>query len=117
METEEKVNKTLDFINRDRVLADDPYFSARLMARAGYEFSHRKGSAGLSPVFMRLRPVLAIAVILLAIIAGMFLGTRLGKEPATLQTADRSSRLQRLAQEEFITEINGSVEETLLSKK
>jgi hypothetical protein len=117
METEEKVNKTLEFIHRDRVRADDPYFSARLMARVEHEFAARSVRTGFSPIFLKLRPVFATATILLGIFAGILLGTRFGKDSASSPGADRNSRMQQFAQEEFITEINGSVEKQLLSKK
>jgi hypothetical protein len=117
METEEKVNRTMEFINRDRILEDDPYFQARLMARLGNQFTAAGSRTFFLPLYYRLRPVLATLVIMLGIFTGILLGTRLGREPVTAQPGDRTSRLHQFAQEEFITEINGSPEEQLLSNR
>jgi hypothetical protein len=117
MDTEEKVNKTLEFISRDRILEDDPYFTSRLMARLDNEFSAAGSKTFFLPLYYRLRPLLATFIIMLGIFTGILLGTRLGREPMAAQNTDRSSRLHQFAQEEFITEINGSPEEQLLSNK
>jgi hypothetical protein len=117
METPEKVNKTMDFISRDRLMADDPYFSARLMAKVEHQFSRRDHAGGYSPLFAALRPVMAVAVIVIGIFAGIFLGKQLENGPAVGQETEHSIRLRQFVRAEFITEINGSVEEQILLNK
>lgn len=113
--TAEKVEETLRFISQDRILADDPFFTTRMMARAEKEFPTSVAPAGFSVFYGRLRPLFAAATIVIGLAAGVFLGTQLSRNTPTASN-DRTVVLQQLAQEDFITGINGSPEEQLLSK-
>lgn len=114
--TAEKVEETLRFISQDRILADDPFFTTRMMARAEKEFPTSVAPSGFSVFYGRLRPLFAAATIVIGLAAGVFLGTQLSRNTTATASNDRTAVLQQLAQEDFITGINGSPEEQLLSK-
>jgi hypothetical protein len=115
-ETEEKVNRTLDLIKNDRVRPDDPFFTTRLMARAEREFAVNGREHRHSSLYLKMRPVFAVAAVALGIFAGIFLGTRLGRVNPGDQTVTRSALFEQYSQENYLTEINGSIEEHFLSK-
>lgn len=115
--TEEKVNQAMDFITRDRMVAEDPYFTARLMGRTGHYFSGRRPAERYAASLLRLRPLLAVAFILLGLSAGIFLGSRLTNVLSADPVSERAALVEQFSQEHFITEINGTFEEQLLSNK
>lgn len=115
-ESEEMIRRTLDHIEKDRIRPEDPFFVSRLMARAEREFSAGARTYRPSLVYMKLKPVLAVAAVALGIFAGIFLGSLLSRSPSGGQSPDRSSRLEQYATENNITEINGSIEEKFISK-
>ena len=115
-EVNEKVRKTVDLIDRDRIRPEDPFFTARMMARFERDYA-RNGRIAEHPSFMlRFRPVVTVAALALGIFAGIFLGTRLSKGYDPLQADGRTSQIDQYAQEHFITEINGSFDEQLIGK-
>ena len=114
--TAEKVEETLRFISQDRILADDPFFTTRMMARAEKEFATSSAPACFSVFYGKMRPLFAAATIIIGLAAGVFLGTQLSRNNTATASTDRTAVLQQLAQEDFITGINGSPEEQLLSK-
>jgi hypothetical protein len=116
MENEEKVQQTLDLIDRDKVLAEDPYFTTRLLARTEKYFS-ASGTASFIPLFVKLRPYVAVVAIILGIFAGIAAGSRLERIPGKEQASQRTARLQQFAREEYITDITAPVEEEILSTK
>lgn len=116
MENEEKVQRTLDFIERDRSLADDPFFTTRLMARTEKYFSSA-GTVAYIPLLIKLRPYLAAAVVIIGILAGIAAGTGLDRIPGNDKVVQRTVRLQEFAQEEYLSEIAAPVEEEILSTK
>ena len=115
-ETQEKVNRILDYIEKDRLVPEDPFFSIRLLARTEDYFSKKEKNSDLIPYWSRLRPVLAIAVIFLGIFIGIFSGSRLSMVKPRGSDLERNVRLEQYANESFINEVNSSIEEQLLSK-
>lgn len=115
IESEEKVNKTLDSIQKDRLRADDPFFATRMMARAESAFDFPLKGRTFFAFSNKLRPLFAAALILVGMAAGIILGTQMSRREAAASTGDRSSRIQAFAQEDFLNEINGSLEQKLLS--
>lgn len=116
MENEEKVQRTLDLIDRDRNLADDPFFTTRLMAHTEKYFSSA-GTGPYIPLFIKLRPYLAAAVVIIGVLAGIMAGTGLDRIPGKSQAIQRTVKLQQFAQEEYLSEIATPVEEEILSTK
>ena len=45
-ETQEKVNRILDYIEKDRLVPEDPFFSTRLIARTEDYFSKKEINYG-----------------------------------------------------------------------
>lgn len=113
---EEKIKKTLDYIEKDRIVAEDPFFHTRLMARAEDYFSTTERRSGQGTVWIRLRPVIAGIVVVIGIFAGIFSGSRLSSLNRQNPEQARSEQLQQYSEESYINEINGSIEEQLLSK-
>jgi hypothetical protein len=118
MEKESKVliTRTLDHIEKDRLRPEDPFFTSRLMARAEREFSAAARTYRPSVVYMKLKPVLAVAAVALGIFAGIFLGGLLSRVNPVGQATDRSILLEHYANENHINDINGTIEEKLISK-
>ena len=72
--SQEKVQETLDYIQKDRIIPDDPWFYSRLIARMEKE-AERAPQQGLAgSVMLRLRPVLVVMVVLIGIAGGVALG-------------------------------------------
>ena len=119
METDigEKVNKVLDFIDTDRLVSPDPFFRTRLLAGTEKYFSGVHKGHAIAPFHARLRPVLAVAVIILGIITGILSGSLLGKTGPQIKDRDRVARIEQFARENFISEIKGPVEEKVLTNQ
>jgi hypothetical protein len=115
-ETSEKVNRILAFIEKDRMVQANPFFSTRVMAEAAAYFASRERKSGISRWVGQLKPVLAAAAIITGIFAGIFSGTRLIGVNSSRPDLDRSARVEQLAKESFIDVINNPVEEQILSK-
>lgn len=115
-ETQEKVNRILDYIEKDRLVNEDPFFSTRLLARTENYFSNKQKQTVFTLFRISMQPVLAIAVIVLGIFIGIFSGSRLSMVKPRGSDLERNVRLEQLASESFITEINRSAEEQFLSK-
>jgi len=115
-ETQEKVNQVLDYIEKDRLLAEDPFFSTRLLARTEHYFTSGQQQHGFARFGINKQPVLAIAVVVLGLFIGIFSASRLSTVNPAGPVAERTVRLEQLANESFITEINHSPEEQFLSK-
>jgi hypothetical protein len=115
-ETQKKIDRVIDFIEKDRLMAEDPFFSTRLLARTEDYFSGNKKNIDINPFRIRLQPVFAIAIIVLGIFIGVFSGNRLSTEKQKESDSERIGRIEQYANESFITEIKSPVEEQLLSK-
>jgi hypothetical protein len=115
-ETQEKVNRILDYIDKDRLVNQDPFFITRLLAKTEDYFSHKKKNTDLIPFWIRLRPALTIAIITLGIFIGIFSGSRLSMVNPRGSDSERNVLLEQYANESFINEVNSSIEEQLLSK-
>lgn len=115
-ETQEKVNRILDYIEKDRLVPEDPFFRTRLLARTEGYFSGKKKNAEFSILRVKLQPVLAIAAIVLGLFVGIFSGSRLSIVKPGVSDSERNAQLEKYANESFISEINSPVEEQLLSK-
>jgi hypothetical protein len=116
METEDQIQRVLDHIDQDKIVSDDPYFSARLMARTQDYFSPAS-SRSRGVIMYRLRPLLAAAILMIGVFAGIMAGMRLNRIPAPRQAAERDELIRQFTQENYISELNNSVEEQILSSK
>ena len=115
-EIQEKADLILDYIEKDRQVANDPYFSTRLMARTEHYFSTGQKKQVFTLFRISLQPILGIAVVLLGLFIGIFSASRLSTINHPGPVAERTVRLEQLANESFITDINRSAEEQFLSK-
>ena len=75
--SQEKVQETFDFIQKDRVIPDDPWFYSRLIARMENEAEKTFQRKLAGSVILRLRPALAMMVVLIGIAGGVLLGRAL----------------------------------------
>ena len=114
---EEKVNRVLDYMDTDRLVAPDPFFSTRLLAGTEKYFSGIQEGNTIVPFHARLRPVLAAAVIILGIFTGILSGSLLGRTGHQGKDRERVARIEQFARESFISEIKGPVEEKVLTKQ
>ncbi|MBE0647450.1 MAG: hypothetical protein IH596_06685 [Bacteroidales bacterium] len=114
---QERVQKTLDFIQKDRDLPEDPWFYSRLTARLEKEAeqSSRKGWAGV--VTLRLRPILVVLVLVIGIAGGIVLGKALSSPMGSgAQTASGFVAEEDPASAIF-RELSGSFDEQILLMK
>ncbi len=116
MKNEEQIQRVLDHIDQDKTVADDPYFSARLMARAQDYFSPAPARSR-GEIMYRLRPLLAAAILMIGVFTGIMTGMRLNRIPGPRQAAERDELIRQFTQETYISELNNSVEEQILSSK
>jgi len=115
-EIQEKVDRIIDYIEKDRLVPEDPFFRTRLLARTEGYFSGKKKNAGFVILRVKLQPVLAIAAIVLCLCFGIFSGSRMSMVKSQVSDSERNVQLEKYANESFINEINSPVEEQLLSK-
>ncbi|MFH1297085.1 MAG: hypothetical protein ABIJ04_07425 [Bacteroidota bacterium] len=116
-QNQERVQKTLDFIQKDRVIPEDPWFYSRLTARMEQEAGliHQPGWAGT--VAFRFRPILAVMVVLVGIAGGIALG-RLLSAPASSQEPTVSLfPSEEDANTVMFREISGSMDEQIVLMK
>lgn len=115
-EIEEKVNRVLDYIEKDRIIPVDHFFSTRLSARTDHYFAIAKKKSFTNTAWVSLRPILAICIIFLGIFAGIFSGIHLNRMKPAQNIQERSARIEQFANESFIPEFSNPVEEQILSK-
>jgi hypothetical protein len=115
-ETQEKVDRILDYIEKDRLVPEDPFFRTRLLARTESYFSGTKKNTELVILRLKLQPILAIAAIVFGLFIGIFSGSRLSIAKPGVSDSERNAQIKKYANESFISEINSPVEEQLLSK-
>jgi len=115
-EKENKIRRTLGFIEKDRVIPDDPWFYSRLMARMEREIGETQRGMAASLV-MRLKPVL-VGIALLVAVSG---GTWLGKVISSPGQQPEISLLSGLPETDATTilfqEVSGSFDEQILLMK
>jgi len=110
---EERVQKTLDFIRKDRDIPEDPWFYSRLTARLEKEFQPS------SPVLdrnllWRLRPILAGVLILMAVTVGITLGKVLSNPSENQEMTLYGITEENDASIALFSELSGSFEEQIV---
>lgn len=114
---QDRVKKTLDFIQKDRIIPDDPWFYSRLMTRIKGELEPVRKSGLLGVISLRLRPILAGMIIMVGIAGGIALG-KVISTPANSNDPNTSVfPLEQDANAAFFSEISGSSFEQILLMK
>lgn len=110
----DRVQKTLDFIEKDRIISNDPWFYSRLMSRieGEKEPEHKVGLFGL--ITPRLRPILAGMLIMLGIAGGVTLGKVISSPANTNELSISAFPLEEDANAAFFSEISDSNYEQIL---
>jgi len=113
----DKVQKTLDFIQKDKIIPDDPWFYSRLMGRIEKEAekTHKLGFTGI--VTLRLRPLLAVMVIMVGIVGGITLGKVISTPTSSNEPTTSIVQPEEDANAAFFSEINSSIYEQILLMK
>jgi len=114
--TQEKVDRILDFIEKDRLVLEDPFFRTRLLARTQGYFSGGQMKGEMVIFRLKLQTVFAIAAIVSGLFIGIFSGSRLDSEKSRDSVSGRNNQMEKYAEESFITEISNPAEEQLLIK-
>ncbi len=109
-----KIDKTLDFISKDREVMDDPFMSTRLLARLEATPEPGPSAIWFRTVKASLKPVLATVVIGAGLAAGILAGRVLSTVPGPVTADGRGQMLEQYAADNFITEVNGTSEEQML---
>lgn len=113
----EKVQETLDFIQKDRNIPEDPWFYSRLIARMENETEKTQTMGLTGTVMLRLRPALAVMIILVGIAGGIFLGHAISppvSPPGSTASVNLSGEEANTA---LFREISGSMDEQILLMK
>lgn len=114
---QDRVQKTLDFIKKDRIIPEDPWFYSRLMHRIENEAgeTHKPGLVRLA--VLRLSPILAVIFIMVGIAGGIVLGKVINKPAVSNATTISVTQSEEDANTVFFTEINDSKYEQILLMK
>lgn len=116
IELQDKIDRTLGFLEKDRQVPHDPFFMTRLEARTEACFSCGTDRSAVRRFSVRWQPVFAVAAIVVGLFAGVLSGSLLSRTKTREPVSERSVQLERFASEAFISEISSPVEEQLLSK-
>ncbi len=114
---QERVQKTLDFIQKDRIIPEDPWFYSRLMTRIEGEKEQSYKAGLLGVIKLRLRPILAVIVVMAGIAGGISLGKVISTPANTNERATSVFPLEEDANAAFFSEISGSSYEQILLMK
>lgn len=114
--TQEKVDRILDFIEKDRLVPEDPFFRTRLLAKTQGYFSGGQMKGEMAIFRLKLQTAVAIAAIVCGLFIGIFSGTRLSSAKPRESVSERHVQLEKYADESFLTEISNPAEEQLLNK-
>ena len=114
---QDRIQKTLDFIQKDRIIPEDPWFYSRLVQRIENEAekTHKPGLAGA--VALRLRPILAVIVVMLGIAGGIVLGKVISTPASSNEPLTSVFPIEEDANAAFFREINDSIYEQILLMK
>ena len=113
----DRVQETLDYIKKDRIIPKDPWFYSRLMTRieGEKEQSHKTGL--FSVITLRFRPILAVIVVMVGIAGGISLGKVISTPANSNEVANPVFPLEENANAAFFSEISGSKFEQILLMK
>jgi len=112
--SQEKVQETLDFIQKDRVIPDDPWFYSRLVARMENEAEQAPERGLARSMVLRLRPVLAVMVLLIGIAGGVLLGRVLSAPLDSRESVALMSLPEEDANAIIFREISSAMDEQIL---
>jgi len=113
----ERVQKTLEFIQKDRIIPEDPWFYSRLIARMEKEKENARKPGLAGTVTLRLRPVLAVMVVLVGIAGGIMLGRVLSTTAGSRESTASIFLPEEDANAIIFREISGSIDEQILLMK
>ncbi len=112
--SQDKVQETIDFIQKDRVIPDDPYFYSRLIARMENEVEGAPQQRAATSFLLRLRPILAVMVVLIGIGGGILLGRVLSTPLEFQETSALISPPEEDANAIIFREISSAMDEQIL---
>lgn len=112
-----KVQQTLEFIEKDRVIPEDPWFYSRLRARMENETGRTSRTGWAGAMAYRLRPVLAAVLILIAVSGGISLGNLLSRPATTPQAASLGLVADDDPTAALFRELSGTFDEQILLMK
>ncbi|NQT78163.1 MAG: hypothetical protein HQ565_10645 [Bacteroidetes bacterium] len=110
----DRVQKTLDFIQKDRIIPKDPWFYSRLMTRIEGEKEQMYKPGLLGVITLRLRPILAVIVVMAGIVGGITLGKVISSPANTNESTISVFPLEEDANAAFFSEISDSNYEQIL---
>ena len=113
----ERVKKTLDFIAKDKVIPEDPWFYSRLIARMENETEKAQPKPLAVAIALRLRPILAVVVVLIGIASGIALGRVLSAPSGSQEPTASIFSSEEDANAAIFREIGGSMDEQILLMK
>ncbi len=116
-QNQEEVQKTLDFIQKDRIIPEDPWFYSRLVARMENETDVVRTSSLFGTLALQLRPILAVMVILVGITGGIFLGHAISPFVSSPGSTASVNSHEEDANAALYREISGSMDEQILLMK
>jgi len=112
----ERVEKTLRYLEKDKIIPENPWFYSRLSARIEKELTTASASVH-TLALVRLKPVFISLVLLAAITGGAFIGKVLSAGRDLPQAEDISIVAETDASAALYKEISGYYNEQMLLMK
>ena len=114
---QERVQKTLEFIEKDRIIPEDPWFYSRLIARMENEAEVDRANGWFGSLALRLRPVLAVVVVIFGITGGILLGRALSSVTGSPESSVSAYPSGEDAHAALFREVSGTMDEQILLMK
>ncbi|MBN1199361.1 MAG: hypothetical protein JXA23_08415 [Bacteroidales bacterium] len=114
---QERVQKTLDFIQKDREIPEDPWFFSRLTARMEKTARLSSSQGWIGNAVLRLRPILVLLLLLIGIAGGITLGRVLSSVSFFQEQTVTGSVAQEDASMTILMQLSGSFDEQILLMK
>ena len=109
--------KTLDFIEQDKIMPENPWFYSRLITRMEQEIKAARTVPSFLLFSHRLRPVLAGLLILVTLAGGLVLGRLLTLRSHSEESVSLTSPVEEDATAAVFREISANSDEQILLLK
>jgi len=114
---QDRIQKTLDFIEKDRIIPEDPWFYSRLMTRMKGETEQVRKVGLFGVIRLRPRPILAVIVVMIGITGGIGLGKIISNPENSIEQGTPVFSIEQDATTAFFNEISGADYEQILFMK
>lgn len=114
---QDRVQRTLDFIQKDREIPEDPWFYSRLTARLEKESANSHSQGWVSAAAIRFRLVLVAIALIMGVTGGIELGRFFSTHPVSPAQEISGLMAEEDAAGVMFRELSGSFDEQILLMK